>query len=267
MLDQVAVTDAAARLDEAEATRTPIPQLSLQHPEMTIDDAYRVQQAWVELKLGQGRRLVGRKIGLTSRAMQQSVNITEPDYGAIFDDMFFDDGSEIPSDRFIAPRVEVELAFVLGDRLTGPACTAFDVLRATELVTPALEILDARVQMSDPATGHSRTIVDTIADNAADAGIVTGGRAMHPLEADLRWTSALLYRNGVIEESGVSAAVLNNPANGVAWLANKLAPHGVALEAGLVILAGSFTRAVWARPGDVFHVDYGQMGSITCRFA
>jgi 2-oxo-hept-3-ene-1,7-dioate hydratase len=130
-----------------------------------------------------------------------------------------------------------------------------------------LEILDARVQMVEPETGHTRTIVDTIADNAADAGIVTGGRAVRPLDIDLRWASALLYRNEVVEESGVAAAVLNHPANGVAWLANKLAPRGVALEAGLVILAGSFTRAVWARAGDTFHVDYGPLGSITCRFA
>jgi 2-oxo-hept-3-ene-1,7-dioate hydratase len=267
VLDDAAIREAANRLDQAEETRTPIPQLSLQHPDMTIEDAYAVQRAWTELKLAEHRRVLGRKIGLTSRAMQQSVNINEPDYGAIFDDMFFGDGAEIPLQQFIAPRVEVELAFILGEPLSGPGCTVFDVLRATEYVTPALEILDARVQMTDPATGHSRTIVDTIADNAADAGIVTGGRAVRPLDIDLRWVAALLYRNGVIEESGVAAAVGNHPANGVAWLANKLASHGVALEAGQVILAGSFTRAVWARAGDTFHADYGPLGSITCRFA
>jgi 2-oxo-hept-3-ene-1,7-dioate hydratase len=266
VLDDNLISDAAKRLDEAEETRTPIPQLSLQYPDMTIDDAYAVQAAWVNMKLAEGRQLLGRKIGLTSRAMQQSVNITEPDYGAIYDDMFFADGSEIPLSRFIAPRIEVELAFVLGQSLEGPGRTVFDVLRATEYVTPALEVLDARVQMTDPATGHSRTIVDTIADNAADAGIVTGGRAVRPLDIDLRWAAALLYRNGVVEESGVAAAVLNHPANGVAWLANKLAPHGVGLEPGQVILAGSFTRPVWAKGGDTFHADYGRLGSITCRF-
>ena len=130
-------------------------------------------------------------------------------------------------------------------------------------MTPALEILDARVEMTDPETGHLRTIVDTIADNAADAGVVLGGRAVKPLEVDLRWVSALLYRNGVIEESGVAAAVLDHPANGVAWLANKLAPYDVALETGLVIMAGSFTRAVQANAGDVFHADYGPLGAIT----
>jgi 2-oxo-hept-3-ene-1,7-dioate hydratase len=260
------VADAAARLADAEKARIPIRQLSLQYPEMTIEDAYAVQRVLVESKLFEGRRLLGRKIGLTSRAMQQSVSITEPDYGALFDDMFFEDGSVVPIDRFIRPRIEVELAFVLGETVRGPGCTAFDILRATEFVTPALEILDARVQMTDPDTGHLRTIVDTIADNAADAGVVVGGRAVKPLELDLRWVAALLYRNEVIEESGVAAAVLNHPANGVAWLANKLSTYGVALEAGQLILAGSFTRAVHGFDGDVFHADYGPLGAITCRF-
>lgn len=155
---------------------------------------------------------------------------------------------------------------MLGDALKGPGCTKFDVLRATEYITPALEILDARVQMADPETGRTRTIVDTIADNAADAGVVLGGRVVRPMDVDLRWVSALLYRNGIVEESGVAAAVLNHPANGVAWLANKLASYGVSLEAGLVILSGSFTRPVHAYDGDAFHADFGPLGAITCRF-
>ena len=266
-LDEAAIADAARRLDEADRTRTPIRQLSLQYPEMTIADAYAVQHAWVAAKLAAGRTLRGRKIGLTSRAMQQAVSITEPDYGALFDDMFFDDGSVVPHDRFIRPRVEVELAFVLGRPLEGPGVTLFDVLGATDYVTPALEILDARVQMSDPETGHLRTIVDTISDNAADAGLVLGGRPVRPLDVDLRWVCALLYRNGQIEESGVAAAVLNHPGNGVAWLANRLAPYGVGLEAGQVVLSGSFTRPVHAEDGDQFHADYGPLGSVGCRFA
>lgn len=267
MLDENSIHDAASALRSAEATRTTTRQLSQLYPSMTIEDAYAVQDAGVELRLAEGRTILGRKIGLTSRAMQESVNITEPDYGVLFDDMFFGDGSTIPIDRFIAPRIEVELAFVLGSTLRGPNCTIFDVLRATEYVTPACEILDARIEMTDRESGSSRTIVDTISDNASDAGIVTGGRVMKPDAVDLRWVSALLYRNGVIEESGVAAAVLNHPANGVAWLANKLAPHGVELEAGLVVLAGSFIRPVWVRPGDTFHADYGPMGSIAFNFA
>ncbi|WP_409330852.1 2-oxo-hept-4-ene-1,7-dioate hydratase [Trujillonella humicola] len=265
-LDEAAVADAVARLDEAERTRVPIRQLSLQYPDMTIEDAYAVQHAWVRSKVAAGRTVVGRKIGLTSRVMQQALSISEPDYGALYDDMVFDDGGTVPHDRFIFPRVEVELAFVLGRPLKGPGVTLFDVLGAVEYVTPALEILDARVQMRDPETGHLRTIVDTIADNAADAGLVLGGRPVRPFDVDLRWVCALLYRNGQIEESGVAAAVLNHPANGVAWLTNRLGAHGVTLEAGQVILAGSFTRPVPAADGDLFTADFGPLGSLGCRF-
>ncbi|MDV7352730.1 2-oxo-hepta-3-ene-1,7-dioic acid hydratase [Rhodococcus oxybenzonivorans] len=266
-LDDAALDDAARRLYEAKRTRVPIRQLSLQYPNMTIEDAYAVQRRLVELEVTDGRTVRGRKIGLTSRVMQRAVSITEPDYGAIFDDMFFDDGGTVPAGRFIRPRIEVELAFVLGEPLKGPGVTLFDVLRAAEYVTPALEILDARVQMSDPDTGHLRTIVDTISDNAADAGLVLGGRVVKPMDVDLRWVSALLLRNGVIEESGVAAAVLNHPANGVAWLANRLAPHGVELAAGEVILAGSFTTPIFAEPGDSFVADYGPLGSVSVAFA
>jgi 2-oxo-hept-3-ene-1,7-dioate hydratase len=266
MLPAEAIDDLVQRLDEAERNHVPIRQPSLQFPDMTIADAYEVQRRWTELKLESGRELRGRKIGLTSRTMQQAVSITEPDYGAIFDDMFFADGGTVPADRFIRPRIEVELAFILNRPLLGPGVTIYDVLDATRYVTPALEILDARVQMSDPETGHLRTIVDTISDNAADAGIILGGRAVRTADVDLRWVSALLYQNGVIEESGVAAAVLNHPGNGVAWLANKLAPYKIGLEEGQVILAGSFTRPVFAHSGDTFHADYGPLGVITCHF-
>jgi 2-oxo-hept-3-ene-1,7-dioate hydratase len=181
--------------------------------------------------------------------------------------MFFPDGADIPAERFIAPMLEVELAFVLARRLEGPNASLLDVLDATRYVTPALELIDARTFRIDPETKRPRRVVDTIADNAADAGIILGGRPVKPDSVDLRWVSALFYRNGTIEETGVAAGVLNHPANGVAWLANKLAPFGIALEAGEVVLAGSFTRPVACKPGDVFHVDYGPLGAITCRFA
>src|SRR5690606_8243143 len=153
-------------------------------------------------------------------------------YGVLLDDMFFRDGSDIPFERFIVPRVEVELAFILGRELRGPDCTIFDVLSATEYVVPAIEIIDARIEQFDRETGKPRKVFDTISDNAANAGIVLGGRPFKPMDVDMRWACALLYRNGVIEESGVAAAVLNHPANGIAWLANKLAPHDVALQPG-----------------------------------
>lgn len=266
MLSHDQIRAAARRLHDAEHERRQIRQLSLEYPEITIEDAYAIQRCWVEMKLAEGRKLKGHKIGLTSRAMQMSSQIDEPDYGSLLDDMFFNDGADIPVSRFIVPRVEVELAFILGRPLSGPGATLFDVYDATEYVIPALEIIDARSQSIDPDSQRPRKVFDTIADNAANAGVVLGGRPIRPRELDLRWVAALMYRNGVIEESGVAAAVLNHPANGVAWLANKLSPFDVELKAGQVILAGSFTRPVPARAGDTFHVDYGPLGAISCRF-
>ena len=261
------ITRLADQLDVAEKSRTQVSQFSLVHSDMTIEDAYAVQRAWVARKIADGRRPIGHKIGLTSRAMQRSSNISEPDFGLLLDDMLFPDGQDIPIERFIVPRVEVELAFILKSRLTGPRCTIFDVLSATDYIVPALEIIDARIEQVDKASGVTRKVFDTISDNAANAGIVLGGRPIRPMDVDLRWVSALLYRNGVIEDSGVAAAVLNHPANGPAWLANKLAPYGEYLEAGEIILGGSFTAPVPARAGDSFHVDYGPMGAISVRFA
>jgi 2-oxo-hept-3-ene-1,7-dioate hydratase len=266
MLTQDIIQQTARRLHQAEKDRSQIRQISLDYPEITIEDAYAIQRTWVDMKVAEGRVIKGHKIGLTSRAMQMSSQIDEPDYGTLLDDMFFNDGSDIPTSRFIVPRVEVELAFILGKPLKGPNITLFDVYNATEYVIPALEIIDARSQSIDPESGRPRKVFDTISDNAANAGVVMGGRPIEPSELDLRWVSALMYRNGVIEESGVAAAVLNHPANGVAWLANKLAPFDVSLQPGQVILGGSFTRPVPARAGDTFHVDYGPLGAISCRF-
>src|ERR1700726_2884120 len=215
---------AAERLDQAEKTRVQIRQLSLDHPGITIADAYAIQKAWIEIKLAAGRVVKGHKIGLTSKAMQSALGIDEPDSGVLLDDMFFADGGLVPTDRFIATRVEAELAFVMKHRLKGPHCTLFDVLNATDFVVPALEILDTRIERVDPQTKATRKIFDTIADNAANAGIVLGGRPIRPLEADLRWIGALCFKNGQLEETGLAAGVLNHPATAVAWLANKIAP-------------------------------------------
>jgi 2-oxo-hept-3-ene-1,7-dioate hydratase len=257
---------AAERLDHAEKNRKQIRQISLDHPDITVDDAYAIQKAWVAMKVAQGRVVKGHKIGLTSRAMQSALNIDEPDSGVLLDDMFFADGGLVPSDRFIATRVEAELAFVMKQRLAGPDCTMFDVLNATDYVVPALEILDTRVERIDPQTRSTRKIFDTIADNAANAGIVLGGRPLRPLDADLRWIGALCYRNGQLEETGLAAGVLNHPATSVAWLANKIAPHGLALEAGQVVLAGSFIRPIETRKGDTIQADYGPWGTVSCYF-
>ncbi len=266
MLDPATIRQAAIRLQAAEAGHVQIRQLHLEFPSMDIEDAYAIQREWVTMKLAAGRRMVGHKIGLTSRAMQSSVGITEPDYGVLLDDMFFDSGTDVPLERFTEPRVEVELAFILGKKLEGPNCTQFDVLSATDYVVPAMEIIDSRMQRVDPETKGIRTIVDSISDNAANAGVVMGGRPVRPMDVDLRWVAGLLYRNGQIEETGVAAGVLNHPANGVAWLANKLSLYGESLQAGEIILAGSFTRALFGHRGDTFHADYGPLGAVTFRF-
>jgi 2-oxo-hept-3-ene-1,7-dioate hydratase len=256
----------ALELQAARKTRIPLRHFSQRFPQMTVEDGYAIQREWVKLELAAGRRILGRKIGLTSRAMQLSSQIDEPDYAPLMDDMFFNGGGDIPIDRFIAPRIEVELAFVLGQPLEGPGVTLFDVLSATEYVSPALEIIDARIEQFDRDSKAPRKVFDTISDFAANAGIVLGGRPVRPLDVDLRWVGALLHKNGVVEETGLAAGVLNHPANGVAWLANKLAPHGEGLKAGDVVLAGSFTRPTTAVRGDNLHADYGPLGSISFRF-
>jgi 2-oxo-hept-3-ene-1,7-dioate hydratase len=265
-LPESVIAELAGRLDTAEKSGEQIGHFSREHPGMTIEDGYLVQRAWVAQKLAAGRHLIGHKIGLTSRAMQRSSNINEPDYGALLDDMLFANNSDIPMARFIEPRVEVELAFVLKDRLSGPGCTILDVLNATDHVVPAIEIIDARIRRVDPKTGATRKVFDTIADNAANAGLVLGGNPVRPEAIDLRWVAALIHRNAVIEDSGVAAAVLGHPALGVAWLADKLAPWNEKLEPGEIILSGSFTAPVFASAGDNFHVDFGPLGSISVRF-
>lgn len=265
-LDEAAVQRIAAELDAAERTRRPRRQLKRDFPDITIDDSYAIQAAWMAHKATSGRRLLGRKIGLTSRAMQQAFGITEPDYGTLLDDMLFADGAVIAGDRFIVPMVEVELAFILGRPLAGESVSVTDVLAATDWVQPAIEIIDARTERVDAETGARRGVLDTIADNAASAGVVLAGRPVRPQDIDLRWAGAVLYRNGVVEETGLAAGVLGHPAAGIAWLAQRFARHGVALEAGQVILAGSFTRAMPVTPGDVFHADYGRLGSFGFSF-
>lgn len=250
---------AAHCLRDAEKSRVVIAQLSHTHPQMEIEDAYDVQRRWTKLRIADGARVIGRKIGLTSRAMQMASRMTEPDYGVILDDAVYNDGAILSANRFIKPRLETELAFVMKQDLAGAGCRIHDVMRATEFVTPALEIIDYR-------TAVPRAIVDTIADNAAFAAIVMGGRVVTPFEVDLRWVAATLAKNGVIEESGVSAAVMGHPAAGIAWLVNKLAPLGDGLKRGDIVLGGSFTRPVDIAAGDVVFADYGPLGSIGVRF-
>ena len=266
MLETSIHTALARELYAAQRSRVQLEQFSRRYPGMTIEDSYAIQQAWMALECAGGRRVIGHKVGLTSRAMQLSAQITEPDHGALLDDMVLRDGGEVEAARFIVPRLETELAFILAKPLRGPGVSIFDVLDATAYVTPALELIDARIEQFDRATRAPRTVLDTIADNAASAGIVMGGRPVKPDAVDLRWVGALLFKNGVIEESGLGAAVLNHPANGVVWLVNKLAAYGQGLEAGETVLSGSFTRPVACAAGDTVHADYGPLGSIAVHF-
>jgi 2-oxo-hept-3-ene-1,7-dioate hydratase len=256
----------ARELNESERSRQQVEHFSKRYPGMTVADGYAISRAWVAMKIAEGRQVRGHKIGLTSRAMQQSSQIDEPDYGTLLDDMFFAPG-DLPSERFIAPRVEVELAFILKRKLQGPQVSVEDVLEATDYVQPAIEIIDARIEQFDRHTKAMRKVYDTISDNAANAGIVLGGRKVRPDEVDLPWVGAVLRQNGVVEETGLAAGVQGHPAIGIAWLAQKLAPWGECLEAGEVVLAGSFTRPAVAKRGDVFDADYGPLGRFTFRFA
>lgn len=265
MFDKELVQQLARELHEAEQSRRQVEHFSKRFPGMTVADGYAISRAWVAMKIAEGRQVRGHKIGLTSRAMQQSSQIDEPDYGTLLDDMFFEPG-EIPAERFIAPRVEVELAFILKKTLQGNTVDVDEVLAATDYVQPAIEIIDARIEQFDRHTRAPRKVFDTISDNAANAGIVLGGHKTDPRALDLPWVGAILRQNGVVEETGLAAGVQGHPALGVAWLARKLAPWGERLEAGEVVLAGSFTRPVAAQRGDAFLADYGPLGRFAFTF-
>ena len=259
MLSESERKQAAQLLINAEAERRPIVQLSKTWPDITIDDAYAIQGEVVKYKVAAGARVIGHKVGLTSKAMQQSSQIDEPDYGHLFDYMMLFDGAKVPHANYCVPRAEVEFAFVLGKPLRGPGIGLLDVLRATEYIVSSIEIIDARVE-------NPRKIFDTVADNAAAAGIVTGGCPVAPTEIDFRWAGGIMYRNSEIEETGLAAGVLGHPANAIAWLANRLGKFGVTLEPGHIVLSGSFTRAVWAKKGDTLHADFGRLGSVSVQF-
>ncbi len=265
MLDLDQIHGLVAELHQSEQTRVQIEHFSKRFPAMTVQDGYAVQRAWMDIKRAEGRRMVGHKIGLTSRAMQISSQIDEPDFGLLLDNMIFTPGS-VPMNRFIAPRVEVELAFVLKHKLQGDKVTVADVMAATDCVTPAIEIIDARIEQFDRHSKAPRKVQDTISDNAANAGILLGGQRINPDKVDLPWVGAVLRLNGVVEETGLAAGVQGHPAIGVAWLAHKLAATDEFLEAGEIVLAGSFTRPVAARLGDVFQADYGRLGKFEFAF-
>ena len=260
------ITKAAQDLFHAEKTQQQIGLLTVANPYMQIYDAYAVQKELVSLKVADGRFIIGWKIGLTSKAMQYALNINIPDSGILFDDMHFEDGSTVPKGRFIQPRIEAEIAFVMKEGLDG-AATRAQVLAATDYVCPSLEILDTRILRSDPKTGQTRKIFDTVSDNAANAGIVVGTQRHKPNAINLRWVGAICSRNGEVEETGLGAGVLDDPVMGIVWLSQRLEAYGQAIRAGDIVLSGSFIRPVEARSGDKFHADFGTFGDVSISFA
>ena len=266
MLDSIAVENAAAALFEAEQTGQQIKPLTLTYPDMTMDDAYAVQRAWVDRKVAAGDRITGYKIGLTSRAMQNAMNITTPDFGVLLESMYFANKSTVVAANFCDPRIEVELAFVMKKSLFGDDVTIEQVLDATDYVVPSLELIAARSFRTDPESGYTRKVFDTIADNAANAGYIVGDRRFAPEDIDLRWSGAILYVNGEVEETGLAAGVQDHPAKGICWVCKRFAAHGVGLEPGQLVLSGSFTRPVVAKAGDEMTCDYGPLGTIDVTF-
>ena len=259
--------NAAADLLHAEETREQISLLTKRYPEMSMDDAYAVQSAIYSAKLQQGRTVVGWKIGLTSKAMQYALNIDIPDSGILFDNMVFSNGAIVPKERFIQPRIEAEIAFVMKSSVGGEDVTREDVIEATDYVAPSLEILDTRILRVDPETNAKRKIFDTISDNAANAGVVLGSER-HPVDGiDLRWVGVIASSNGEVEETGLGAGVLNDPIESVVWLARRMAKYKQIIQPGQTILSGSFIRPIECPSGTAIHADFGSFGSVDISFA
>ncbi len=250
----------ADALYNAEITRIPIDPITQMFPNITIDDAYKIQLINVERKVKLGARIVGKKIGLTSKAMQRLFGVNEPDYGHLFDSMYVDNGETIYLSQLIQPKVEAELAFILKEDLRGPGVTVVDVLRATDIVVPVFEIIDSRIK------NWQIKIQDTIADNASAAKFVVGDGAKDPYSIDLKHLGLVFEVNGEIVSTATAASVLGNPARAVAWLANKLAYYGTYLKANEIILSGSFIAAVDAKPKSIYVASFGGLGSVEVRF-
>ncbi|MGI9357748.1 MAG: 2-oxo-hept-4-ene-1,7-dioate hydratase [Rhizobiaceae bacterium] len=261
------IEQAAVDLFEAQRNGEQIGLLSKRFPGLNMDDAYAIQATLVAHRVAAGRKITGWKIGLTSKAMQYALGIDIPDSGVLFDDMHFDSGETVPAGRFIQPRIEAEIAFVMKKDVAGTEVTAQDIIDATDYVAPAIEILDTRILRADPETGAARKVFDTIADNAANAGIVLG-KQRHALDAnDLRWVGTIVSRNGEVEETGLGAGVLNDPVTSMVWLARRLGQYGQRIEAGQVVLSGSFIRPVECPSGTQIHADYGPFGTVEIGFA
>lgn len=251
MLDQPTRARIVEALEGAYRTRTPLPLLTKTYPGIEVEDAYQIQEAFIARRVAAGARIAGYKVGLTSKPMQEMAGSTEPDFSAVTDDMFLPEGGEIPAASFFDPMIEIEIAFVMKSALKGPGVLPMDVVRATDFVVPAIEIVDFRV-----ARAPGMTITDTVADLAACGAVVLGANPRRLEALDIRRVQGSILRNGKVEQAGEASAVLGNPVTAVAWLANKLGEFGVTFEPGQVILTGAFVRAFPVKAGD----------EIVCRF-
>jgi 2-keto-4-pentenoate hydratase len=259
--DPTTIASFADELWGATTARKPVEPLTDREPSLDLDDAYAIQTAVTDRRLAGGARIIGRKIGLTSKPMQRLLGVSEPDFGVLFDDMFVEDGDEVDLSRLLQPRIEAELAFVMDRDLAGPGVTTASALLAIGAVFPAFEIVDSRV------ADWRIKLVDTVADNASSGLFVLGGRP-HPVAGlDLRLVGTVITRGGELVDTGAGAAALGNPARCVAWLANTLGELGAGLRAGDIVLPGAVHRMVPVAPGDVFRAEYAHLGAVTARFS
>ncbi|MEU1546138.1 2-keto-4-pentenoate hydratase [Nocardia gamkensis] len=260
MLSDAVRTELADELERAERERVAIDPLIARHPDIDVVDAYEIQLINIRRRLDAGARVVGHKVGLSSKAMQQMMGVDEPDYGHLLAEMEVYEDVPVEAGRYLFPRVEVEVGFVLGADLPGAECTEADVLAATVAFAPAIELIDSRIK--DWNIG----LADTISDNASSAGFVLGAERVAPEDIDIKAIDAVLTRNGEVVAEGRSDAVLGDPVIAVAWLARKVASFGVRLKAGDIVLPGSCTRAIDARPGEEFHAEFAGLGSVRLQF-
>jgi len=251
----------ADELWAADRDAVPITPLTDRNPDLSLHDGYAIQSVNIKRRIAGGERVIGRKVGLTSRPMQEMLGVEEPDFGVLTDRMIVEDGDLVALSRLVQPRIEAELAFVMARDLAGPGVTTAGALAAIGGVLPALEIVDSRV------ADWKIKLVDTVADNASSGLVVLGGRMRPVAELDLRLLGVAVSRHGQLIETGAGAAALGNPARCVAWLANKLGTFGAGLNAGDVVLPGAVHRMVAVQPGDVFRAEFAHLGAVTVRFS
>lgn len=260
-MQQAVIQKCAETLRRAEIEHKAIPPLKERYAELSMEDAYRVQLANVEARTTAGERIIGKKVGLTSKAMQHFLGVDEPDFGHLFDSMLFDQETPLPLSRFLQPKVEAEIAFIMGETVIGPGITAADILRASAAVVPAFEVVASRI------ADWKIKIEDTIADNGSSAALVLGSRLCPTDAVDLKYVGMVLEKNGAIIDTAASAAVLGHPAQAVAWLANRLGRMGICLAKGEIVLSGALTKAYEVAPGDVFTATFGGLGRVKAVFS